>query len=67
VAGTEQTDRQSSGSNGVTDKKSSSILIIRTRAWIFIQKLVALLKPNVNEVFIKNRTFLMRDGILIKG
>jgi hypothetical protein len=37
------------------------------KAWIFIQKLVALSKPNVNEVFIKNRTFLIKDGFLIKG
>ncbi len=27
MAGTEHTDKQSRGSNGVTDKKSSSILI----------------------------------------
>ncbi len=40
VAGTEWTDKQSSGSNGVTDKKSSSILIYEKKAQVFTQKMV---------------------------
>jgi hypothetical protein len=35
-------------------------------ARIFIQKMVELLKPNESEVFVKNRAFLIREGVLMK-
>jgi hypothetical protein len=31
-----------------------------------LQKMVELLKPNENEVFINNKAFLIREGFLMK-
>jgi hypothetical protein len=46
VVGTEQTDKQSSDSNGVTDKKSSSILIYLNKDTDIFTENGNVIKPN---------------------
>ncbi len=56
--------------NRVTDKKSSSILIIKSKPKLFIQKSMALIKLNESEILvIKTMAFLIKGDLpfLISG
>jgi hypothetical protein len=48
--------------NGVTDKKSSSILIYYIKGTDIYTEMGGVIKIKGNEVFNKNRAFLIREG-----
>jgi hypothetical protein len=62
LAGTERTDKQTSGYNGVTTKSPVQYCFIKARTQIFIQKMLALLKPNEIKELTKKGAFLIREG-----
>ena len=63
ATGTEQNDQQSSGSNWVTDKMSSSILIYQNKDTDIYTENGEIFKTEWNEELIKNDVFLIREGL----